>query len=181
MRKKKNEGRDIIENKKTMDFLLEVTGMLISSDVLIGRNEKMFVLDASRASELLHDENLDLGSLFHQLRLIVDNDEMYGAMNIVESTVSYNNIIFYVIAGSLGVQNLEGCKEVNFPYFENVREWFLSLPKLTPEDKKIYEDLYKESRDVFDELISENSREIIDAIFSSDGQKVAEKKEQKLH
>lgn len=181
MKKKKNETRDILENKKTLDFLLEVTEMLKSSNVLIGRNEKMFVLDADRASRLLHDENLDISTLFFQRRLIVNIEEMYGAMHIIESTVSNNNIIFYVIADSLRVSSLEGCKEVNFPYHENVREWFLSLPELTQEDKKVYERLYKESKEVFDEVIFENSGQIIDAIFSLDGHKAVEKKEKKLH
>lgn len=173
---KNKQREDVIENKKTLDFLLNITEMLKSSDAIIGRNDEMFALDANKASKLLNDENLDLGSLFVERQLIVDHDDIFGVMSPVPAYFKNNNIVFCDVAREISRGEVE---KVNYPHIEDVKNWFLSIPKFSEKDKKVYEDYYQQSKDVFNEVISENSDEIFKAIFSLDGTEIKSKK--KLH
>lgn len=96
-------------------------------------------------------------------------------MNIITAYFASQNIIFCDVAREISQVG----DEKDYPYLQDVQNWFLSFPKFSESNKKNYEDRYQQSKDVFNEVISENSSEIFEAIFSLDGPEI--KSQRKLH
>lgn len=174
----KKEREDIIFNKKTLDFLLQITEIIGSSNAIVGRNDEMFAIDASKASNFLDDENLDIESLFFDTLLKFETDDTFGKMRIVTATYRVNDIVFLVVTPDLFFG--EGKKE-NFAYIEHVKNWFLSIPKFTEKDKSIFEDCYQQSKHAFNLALSENLSDFFAENFSADNAETNNDKPKKLH
>lgn len=160
---KTRKNKDSLENKETLNFLITITETLKSSNALIGRNDEMFALDASKASQLLINKNTDLGRLFLERKLVVDQDDVFGVMSVVKAHFTKKNIIFCDIAESLS--QLCHHQDKSYPYHEDVRNWFLSIPQFSESDKCKYEEIYQESKAEINKLMLEHSGELFKAIF----------------
>lgn len=176
---RQNQRKDSLANKETLNFLITITEMLKSSNAILGRNNVMFALDASKAPLLLKNDNVDLGEIFIERKLVVDHDDLYGAMSIITGYFTVNNIIFCDIAGSLSPLNHN--KDEDFPFHEDVRNWYLSIPELSGKDKNKYEATYQKRKDEFNELMHENASELYKAIFSLSKDSEDQDDKKKLH
>ena len=164
---KQKKRKDILENKETLNFLINITELLNSTNAIIGRNDKMFAIDMSHVPQLLMNDNADLGTLFIEQKLVVDHDNLFGSMGIVNEYFTDNNILFCDIAESLSLldHKEDGC----YPFHEEVRNWFLSIPKFSNENKDKYEDIYQMNKTEISKLMQERVGELFKAIFSSNG------------
>lgn len=162
MRSKKT--KDNLENKETLDFLIEMTELLKASDALIGRNNDIFAIDTSKAPQLLADENEDLSTLFMKRQLIIDQEHSFASMHIVTKTMKANEILFFDVADSLSPKNHQ--YNESFPFLDEVRHWFLNIPEFTENERSNYEKIYQKAKEEMNKIIHENVNQMFIAILS---------------
>lgn len=156
--------KDSLENKETLDFLINITELLKASNAIIGRNDEMFALDASKVPQLLADENEDLSNLFMERKLIVDQENLFSVISIVTTTLMENEILFFDIADSISPLNHK--KYESYPLLDEVRNWFLSIPKFSEKERGKYEQIYQTAKEEMNKIIHEHAGEVFKAIFS---------------
>lgn len=171
---KLNQRKDTLENKETLNFLITIKQMLNSSNAILGRNDEMFALDTSKLPKLLISENADLGHLFIERKLVLDQSELFGVMSIVTAYFTDKNILFCDIADSLSPLNINEEKE--YPLHEDVRNWFLSIPQFSEKDKLKYEARYKKTKNKINDLMQQHV-----AVFSLSGSIDVIDDKEKLH
>lgn len=160
-----NEKRkDRLENNETLDFLISITEMLKASNAVLGRNERMFAIDTSQVPEILMDENADFGSLFIERKLVVDHENKFGEMSVVTEIYTDNGILFCDIADSLSPLNHN--EDFGYPLQEEVRNWFLTIPQFSEEDKVKYENIYQNNKTKIGGLMHEHAYELYKTIYS---------------
>ena len=172
------DAEDRVENYETLGFLIKVTEMLKSSDAIIGRNDEIFAIDKGKVPYMLKHKDLDLGNLFMKMKLVVDQDDLFGVVNIVNACCSENNILFCEVSETILETN--GEKDDTYPYQTDVKNWFLKIPLFSKIDKLKYEKIYRNTRTKINETLQENADEFVRAIFSlDDGNRL--KSDTKLH
>lgn len=176
---KLNERKDIQENRETLNFLIEIKEMLNSENAILGRNSEMFVLDTSKAPLILKDENVDIGRLIIERKLVADYADAFGVMNIVTGVFTDNNLLFCDVAESLTSLSQED--DEFYPYHKEVRNWFLGIPELSKRNKVKYETKHLKIKTEIKELMFDHAREFYMAIFSDCSDVEDQIEEKKLH
>lgn len=134
---------DILRNKETLNYLTELIVELILSSAIIGRNDDMFVVDASKVPQSFLNEN-DIVSLFNKNKLIYNKEKSYGSMNIFLVTFYVMDIYFFRLDEAV-IQAIYDEKEA-FPYILDVRKLFLTIPLFSEHEKFKYEQLFENTR-----------------------------------
>ena len=70
--------QESLDNKKTLDFLIELTEMLSKSNAIIGRNEYLFAVDVTKSPKLFSDDGKEVARFFNRTRLFISHEIAFG-------------------------------------------------------------------------------------------------------